>query len=219
VEFLLYQLNIGCELVGKFNFVDCDPIENLRITENKLYKSPRTYLPKLCKLHGSVNWFKGSGSKIDVLDQILYGEFFSGNRDKFERRFLPYISADEYQFSKQPLLIPPTVFKNQPYAGMHETWSVAGKSIQEADKLIFIGYSFPESDSNMRFIFGKNLAKNVEIQTIDVIDIEADKICKRIKSKYGNRFIQLLNPLEFEWESGKYSIKEGEVPGNNAGIF
>jgi hypothetical protein len=71
-----------------------------------------------------------------------------------------------------------------------------------ATHLVFIGYSFPESDAYMRYFLGASLAENVGIEAIHVIDPHADQIVQRLKSQghYGAHFIDLLRPHNRCWD-------------------
>ena len=63
-------------------------------------------------------------------------------------------------------------------------WSGAGDALARAERLWFIGYSFPESDSFMRFFLAASLASNSHLRQIAVLDPSLDVIETRAKSLF-----------------------------------
>lgn len=163
--------------------------------------------PLLCKLHGSVNWFsRAEGEVLQVENSLLRHEYTD---DYHRHQFIsfPKVSFGTYETIGTPLIIPPTLFKMQTAPFFRDIWRAAGKALREAEKLVFIGFSFPESDTHIRYFLGANLQGNVDLTTIEVVDPKADEICQRLQaSKFGTHFKDLLRPVKGKWEETDYCV-------------
>lgn len=125
----------------------------------------------IVKLHGSLNW-----------NEKLKGDFY-----KIDYR-LPYSKkyqicpkyVDDYNWD-QPAIIPPTIFKqeiNDDSRIEHnltqtilQQWRTAITMLELADKIIFVGYSFPISDFHSKRIFQiANMIRKIETKK-EVADI------------------------------------------------
>jgi len=88
-----------------------------------------------------------------------------------------------------------------------EIWNAAGKALEEAEKLVFIGFSFPESDTHIRYFLAANLFENVDLRPIVIVDPNADKIYTRLKnSNFGTHFTNRLRPIKGNWEETDYCV-------------
>lgn len=103
----------------------------------------------IIKLHGSLNW------KFEF-DRI----FMLGNIEIKKEAIRPDYSKTYYV---QPAIIPPTIFKQEINLDIGPKdqisriliyqWKAAIRLLLEADKIIFIGYSFPPTDFHVERIF------------------------------------------------------------------
>ena len=91
-----------------------------------------------------------------------------------------------------------TLHRYGPYA---EQWCQAAKVLAAATQLVFIGYSFPETDAYMRYFLGASLAENVALEAIHIIDPKADEIVNRLghSGQYGAHFLDMLKPYNRCW--------------------
>lgn len=100
----------------------------------------------LVKLHGSLNWeFVPNGRQVIFKANAIQPQYIENNN---------YI---------EPAIIPPTLFKQEINDDSRVThpltqtilsqWKAAIRMITEADKLLFIGYSFPPTDFHVRRVF------------------------------------------------------------------
>lgn len=153
---------------------------------------------KLIRLHGAVDWVSlaqeadDRSGKFRVISHInpqnsspwaIDGQFYG-----------PEMPA--------PIIVAPTVLKHQadgPYAAQ---WCEAAKALAAATQLVFIGYSFPESDAYMRYFLGASLAGNVALEAIHIIDPSAEDIVERLREggQYGAHFIDMLRPYNRRWQ-------------------
>jgi hypothetical protein len=203
IEFTFSQLGWHCHL----------PCEWVGIKEEKYQVVGQIYSdnksqPLLCKLHGSINWFRdvNDATKLQVENVILSYNYF-GDTHEFETFYLPKVSCEDCEPIGTPLIVPPTLFKMQTIPIFREIWNSAGKALEEAEKLVFIGFSFPESDTYIKYFLAANLYENVDLRSIEIIDPNADKICERLKvSNYGIHFKDRLRSVKGKWEETDYSI-------------
>lgn len=113
------------------------------------------------------------------------------------------IEAIFYTERTRPIIVAPTVFKHQADGPYATQWNEAAKALASATHLVFVGYSFPESDAYMRYFLGASLAENVEIEAIHIIDPNADTIVQRLRDRghYGAHFLDLLRPHKRLWNA------------------
>ena len=203
IEFILSKLGWHCYLPGKWNAVVVDKKYHMAgqmCSDNKSH-------PLLCKLHGSLNWYSepDDATKFQVENAIL-GSYTKELRHPKEI-YLPKVSFNNYKPIRTPLIVPPTLFKMQTSPIFRVIWNEAGKALEEAEKLVFIGFSFPKSDIYIRYFLAANLFENVDLRTIEIIDPNADKICGRLKdSNFGIHFTSRLRPIEGKWEETDYCV-------------
>lgn len=168
----------------------------------------------VCKLHGSVNFFENSTENKERLSIVsdLGNEQAIGKSGKWNNR--PALFAvdsiwnirNKYGNGYVPAIIPPTYAKLRGYSWLREIWKVAFEAVKNANKIIFIGYSFPESDGFIQAFFRGALAmrKNNLKPEINLIDPQK-KIHRRYKKYFKSNFKQ-NNPLFL-----KDAINEGAI--------
>ena len=95
--------------------------------------------PKILKLHGSANWFWAGVSPSDVL---YYRNWTSDETDNITMGLKPYI-------------IPPVLDKSSFYnhIAIHALWKQAEELLQQADEIYIIGFSFPQTDLAVKYLF------------------------------------------------------------------
>jgi hypothetical protein len=120
---------------------------------------------KLIKLHGSLNWLQcqrcmrlyvGFGQKIAIrsYDQNVSCRHCDENFNRQEKHNL------------KSNLIMPTYIKNLGNPQYKIIWQNAGIEISEADKLVFIGYSLPAADFEMRQLLSRMVREDAEIEVV-----------------------------------------------------
>jgi hypothetical protein len=156
--------------------------------------------PVVCKLHGSVNYLADK-------DHGLY----VANRWKSKGNDQPEVlNLDEsYRLLQQkqltPEIVPPTYAKLEQKPWLQQTWRYAFNALRTAKAVIFIGYSFPESDGFMgamvRAAFGMRDQKS-PLPEVWVIDPSKEVI---------ERYKKLFAPL------GKQHLHAVAQPFSTAG--
>jgi hypothetical protein len=142
----------------------------------------------LMKLHGSVNWFFHTNPPDLVLvdQRLAKGEYGVP---------YPVCSHNDFVPPGEEFIVPPTYSKGFPKGPIDQIWAAAARALSEAELLAFVGYSFPGSDTEMRYFLGRSLAGNSRIRRIALIDPDAAAIAIRLraaKSGYGEHFGDLL---------------------------
>lgn len=77
-------------------------------------------------------------------------------------------------------IIPPTwskIFNHE--EKISNDWKIALKTISEAQHIRFIGYSLPETDSYIKYLFKSAMIESYHLKTVDVICIDKDGEVKR----------------------------------------
>lgn len=200
-EFSLIGVGFRCRLPNEWTPVEKSP--------NNLYaKSGGSVL--LCKLHGSLNWYLNSKDKetFNIESCLTFANYINASHEH-KHIGLPKISLTKYEPISEPIIIPPTLFKMQTDSRFEAIWRSAGELLQGADKIVFIGFSFPESDTHIRYFLAANLYENVDLRSIDIVDPNAKEICDRLQeSTFGIHFKDRLNPIKGKWEEINYSISQ-----------
>lgn len=157
---------------------------------------------RLAKLHGSINWHRTPDNDAGFVVADGLAELM--NPDAKGSTWLPEVCASNYQPPSTPIILPPTLFKLQEFAWIQEVWLEAAQALRDTDELVFVGYSFPESDTHMRFFIGSCLTPNVALQRIFIIDPSAETIVDRLQksdSGWGPKFREILNKRRGIWEN------------------
>ena len=97
--------------------------------------------PKILKLHGSINWI------------------YKANCDTNRILFNPSASNYALPSGYSPFIIPPVTDKTLFYKNSYisQIWQLAKNSLQNANNIYVIGYSFPETDLSANFLMNFGL--------------------------------------------------------------
>lgn len=111
-------------------------------------------IPAILKLHGSANWFWAGVNPSDI---IYYRNWNKNEKGNIDMGLKPYI-------------IPPVMDKNAFYnhIAIHALWQQAEKLLKEADEVYIIGFSFPQTDLSVKYLFQSALRKsNAKIYVVN----------------------------------------------------
>jgi hypothetical protein len=113
------------------------------------------------KLHGSLNW--GYCDECKAIVPWPIGQYVSS------RRWSPFPDArvarvsigsqiqkyegHSHPLSKYPFVVPPTWNKSSHYETLAPVWRAAAHELSEAEHILVIGYSLPESDVFFRYMY------------------------------------------------------------------
>lgn len=148
------------------------------------------------KLHGSVNWFPSDDKKDgllvnDVVVRLQSGETF------------PHVCTSGYVPPWSPLIVPPSFLKPELAVPLRTAWAGAARALAEANTVAFIGYSFPQSDTEMMYFLARALSDNSSLRRILIIDPQAEAIGQRLRraeSKSGTHFRDLMRLVSHRWQ-------------------
>jgi len=156
------------------------------------------------KLHGSVNWFENNEPSdffnVDGRVVEIHGNFENEGIPKT----LPYVCAGDYNTKIPPVIIPPSFLKPDLKGPLGQIWKIAADKLQSANLLVFVGYSFPMTDTEMLYFLARSLTDNPGLRMILLVDPFANDIVKKIhsqESKFGSHFKNLLKTEQDYWEN------------------
>jgi len=153
----------------------------------------------LCKLHGSINYFNTEESPdelkivtdIGVSDKDNVGNLgisktYSDQMHKKNKRPSIFMNASlsniKNNFGQDliPAIIPPTYSKLHQRSWLINIWNEAITAVKNAKLIVFIGYSFPESDGFMKSFFKSAFMYRESNQLPVIINLDKDKniVCK-----------------------------------------
>lgn len=123
----------------------------------------------LLKLHGSVNWRGRRGAPQPYgLEDILHHERWL--RTPLDRTSL--FEKIEPRLDPEPLIVPPVLVKSSLVEEqiLQLVWLQAYEELAEAERVIFVGYSFPVTDLAATFLFTETLFRDEPHPLIEVVN-------------------------------------------------
>lgn len=178
-------------------------IENRRPETDAFYSASG---PHLLKLHGSVNWYVPEDwpAGFEVESRMTTAQH--SGQDGPKQVPLPKAVFAPEQDSRVPAVIPPSFLKPDMSGPLTDVWAKAAGALRSARRVVFVGYSFPPSDMEMKYFLARSLQDNPDLERIDIIDPNADAILARIKSEtsgYGTHFRDFLKGTALRWVATK----------------
>ena len=159
------------DIVGNYHIQFRD-IENFPSYEDRLTQGWKEKDIHLLKLHGSLNW--GYCPHCKEVFLTYYQEY----RNIFKKR------CPECGCKLEPILVPPTYFKDFPEP-LANVWKIAEDYLQRADRLIIIGYSFPDIDIEAKWLFKRAICKNTNKPSLTIVNPDQN-IREKIVNFFGN---------------------------------
>ncbi len=175
---------------SKANPVDLDYAASFR-NEGTDWRSPSERKVYLLKLHGSLNWlFCPTCNSIRITP-----------KEKGVMRIFTHSEVCEKDGSRQrALIIPPTFQKIYDNPFLVAIWHKAERLLREANRVIFVGYSMPESDVHIKYLLKKSLFRTEgSFPKIIVIDRKGKNRKSAEYAVYKRLFGQIdYKPIGFE---------------------
>jgi hypothetical protein len=147
----------------------CVHADELRITSSPML---------LLKLHGSLNWrFKLGAKPPYTIDSLVHHEDWCDvprtttgvNQDWMERHLAP-----------DPFIAPPVLaqatFTEQPIFG--RLWSLAYQALEQAERVVFLGYSLPSADVAATFLF-REACGHLRPAQVHVVNLASSEDARR----------------------------------------
>jgi hypothetical protein len=161
----------------------------------------------LYKLHGSVNWYThGDDESLVVDDRWTVDHVVNNSRVSWHTSHLLNSHPDTAAYS--PQIVAPTIMKTSLFEPFEQQWQLAAEAISTADILLFVGYSFPESDVFMRHFLSCALYQNSRLQRIVVIDPNPPVLSGQTTGMFAAPFLRdVLNIWPMAWEDGAHQLQ------------
>lgn len=158
----------------------------------------------ILKLHGSINWFKCNrcGNYHVAQDTKIAKYLFDDARQ--EECEICKAKANEKQILLQPEIITPTMLKTLNNKIFREIWAEAASSLDSADKIIFIGYSLPLADFEVRYLLKKHISNTTKIEVVlakNDCPIDDNDISSKPEGRYKTLFP--ANDIAFHYKGLK----------------
>jgi hypothetical protein len=156
------------------------------------------YNVKLLKLHGSMNWLHCPkcqrlyvAFEKKIAESGIYGDQFCPHCT------INFKKDDSKSNSLRHNLIMPTFLKDLDNIQIKLIWQNAGIELSEASKIVFIGYSLPNADFELRQLLSRMIRPDAEIEVVMQKETKTslkikrsnDETLKRYKTFFGNRKI------------------------------
>lgn len=147
---------------------------------------------KLLKLHGSLNWLQCPRCLrvyVDSYNKIAIDQYLHPVRCRHCDKNFETLQSHELSSN----VIMPTFLKNLSNPQYKLIWQNAGVELAEASKIIFIGYSLPTADFEMRQLLSRMIRNNAEILVVDYgkpRDAKIKETKKRYNVFFGRRKIK-----------------------------
>jgi NAD-dependent SIR2 family protein deacetylase len=109
------------------------------------------------KLHGSLNWLLCSA--CDILDITYASSGVTRLLDDPDAARCPSCET-----LRTPVIIAPSYYKDISNIHLAVVWNRASRALQEADQIVFCGYSFPDADMHVKYLV-KRAQLNREVAT------------------------------------------------------
>jgi len=137
--------------------------------ENELYPSP------ILKLHGSLNWFQYLHFNGEPVPTMPWADIpFDGNIEDIlliRGRWWFDIPPSFKSYYLNPLIITPTLFKNEFYRRepFVSLWNMAKTALLSSKRLVIIGYSFSSTDFSTMQLF-REVFSTHEIEELIIVN-------------------------------------------------
>lgn len=148
---------------------------------------------KLLKPHGSMNWLQCQRCQrlyVEFNRKIALEEFLSKPIcPKCSDKFNDINTSDQGGLLVSQLIMP-TFLKDLNNVQLKLIWHNAGIELSEAERIVFIGYSFPTADFELRQLLARFVQHTAEINVIlknPPQDVNKDCPEKRYKTFFGKR--------------------------------
>lgn len=131
-----------------------------KIRSGQYLRSRDIYNLKFIKLHGSMNWLQCQKCQkvyITYFEKIALDEFLN------KPKCIHCTTKDAYLSS---VLIMPTFLKNLSNHNLKLSWQNAGIELQTASKIVFMGYSLPMADFELRHLLTSSIREDAEIEVV-----------------------------------------------------
>lgn len=146
----------------------------------------------LMKLHGSMNWYRTPDNFIRAFD--LSSKYTRSNLEPEDyitehdvRLKIARLNPPESRESMDPLIVPPNWDKAGHQFELAHVWAASARNLSEAECIVVIGYSLPDTDQFFRYLYALGTISHVRPKLFLLVDPNASLI--------QHRFEDMLGPL------------------------
>ena len=175
------------------------------------------------KLHGSLNWVLSNEyeadynpkSELKIKSNDSYFDFINFLTDDITDNYsINTFSTDNYVITSSeqlPLIVPPTWNKIREYDQLKIVWQNAFEDLSNADNIVIMGYSLPDSDQVFKRFFSLAMSGKKPIRKILLVDPNIKNTLPRFKNLLGNNALQRLYVMSYKLEDFKLESNEVDV--------
>ncbi len=202
---LNYDLIVDNSLPHKFKTADyVFPIRYIRkshiLYDNRQDVGNRQDMyVKLYKLHGSLNWLYCPACRAVDLTRGGKGAVYI-----FQNKEIANCPVCQVRYD--PMIITPTYLKNYDNHYIGRVWVAAEESLQQADEIVFIGYSLPDADIVLRTMFARSVYRNRTLNAqsprITVVDYNEQQ-----ENPTRDRYERLFGSINYTNEGFKHYVQ------------
>lgn len=196
------------DVLEKCLMAKCDKNNIRRIKRNKIYpdlcfydyaiSDSETRVPsinikakgykniKILKMHGSLSWLECPRCKrifADYTKDIAVDEYGGIKCPKCSIS----INEEEEKPKLRSLIITPTFLKSLDSLNIRNIWQNAFMDLEDATKVVFIGYSLPAADFEMRCLLKKAIRSDAKIEVILSKNDDPNYYAKMLKGKLNSK--------------------------------
>ena len=155
----------------------------------------------ILKLHGSINWRYRVGNKSPHGPSEIF------HHEQWDRASQYPAHLIEPHLEANPFIVPPVLIKSELTAHpvLRHIWKLAYDTIASAGRIVFIGYSFPETDLAARTLFRETISSRSEAHfpELEIVSLcdnfnERDRIMRCYRSLIPN-----LKDSQFHFDGAK----------------
>jgi hypothetical protein len=150
---------------------------------------------KYLKLHGSLNWLecpRCGRVYVDFYNKLVVNQYLDKHTCRHcDTNFKQQNESGRSSHVLTSNLIMPSYLKNFNNSQYKLIWQNAGIELSEAEKIIFIGYSLPHADFEMRQLLSRMVRSDAAVEVVDWGNHELDsklvETTDRFKTFFGTR--------------------------------
>jgi NAD-dependent SIR2 family protein deacetylase len=182
-----------------------------------LLKVSGKYNIKLMKLHGSINWLLCTNCGR-LLTDYRYNISLQGMGKAHSLVHCKQCEKNNKNYGLKNVIITPTFLKDLNNLQLKNIWHNAYLDLSEASEVIFLGYSFPDADFELRYILKKALKSNVKIKVILHPSDDPKNLNKKLNCLNKSDKKCILNKLVYPEIRYKNFFKNHDISFNYNGI-
>lgn len=136
---------------------------------SNILDSAKRFKIKILKLHGSMNWLRCQWCQriyVTFFEKIALDDYLRKPPCVFCQRNYSDESESEVRASLVSDLVMPTFLKVLNNVHLKLVWHTAAIELSEADKIVFMGYSFPLADFELRQLLSRSIKRSANIDVV-----------------------------------------------------